>query len=59
MTKEEEARKRLEYDELAKEVAMVGYSRLEFLVGCSWYLMCEMVGELKNMPIKDVRMRKQ
>lgn len=58
MTQEDEATKRLEYDKLAKEVAIVGYSRLEYLIGDSWYLLLEIVGELKYMPIKDVRMRK-
>lgn len=58
MTQEDEAKKRLEYEELAKEVAIVGYSRLEYLIGDSWYLLLEIFGELKYMPIKDVRMRK-
>lgn len=58
MAQEDEAKKRLEYEELAKEVAIVGYSRLEYLIGDSWYLLLEIFGELGYMPIKDVRMRK-
>lgn len=58
MTQEDEAKKRLEYEELAKEVAIVGYSRLEYLIGDSWYLLLEIFGGLEYMPIKDVRMRK-